>query len=101
MYETAYKKKQNVYKKEIELWNAIDLDPSKFNEWYIKIGQGMGKTLLFTNEKKGYTISDRSTWLSFNKRENLKIICENQPPLFNQYSIILVNPKLNNNLNFK
>ena len=89
------------HKKEIELWNAIDLDPSKFNDWYIKIGQGMGKTLLFTNEKKGYTISDRSTWLSFNKRENLKIICENQPPLFNQYSIILVNPKLNNNLNFK
>ena len=89
------------HKKEIELWNAIDLDPSKFNDWYIKIGQGMGKTLLFTNEKKGYTISDRSTWLSFNKRENLKIICENQPPLFNQYSIILVNPKLNNNLNFQ
>ncbi len=89
------------HKKEIELWNAINLDPSKFNDWYIKIGQGMGKTLLFTNEKKGYTISDRSTWLSFNKRENLKIICENQPPLFNQYSIILVNPKLNKNLNFK
>ncbi len=88
------------HKKEIELWNAINLDPSKFNNWYIKIGQGMGKTLLFANEKKGYTISDRSTWLSFNKRENLKIICENQPPLFNQYSIILVNPKLNNNLNY-
>ena len=89
------------HKREIELWNAINLNPSKFKDWYIKIGQGMGKTLLFTNEKKGYTISDRSTWLSFNKRENLKIICENQPPLFNQYSVILVNPKLNDNLNFK
>jgi len=88
-------------KKEIELWKSINLDSDNFNDWYIKIGQGMGKTLLLTNEKNGYTISDRSTWISFNKRENLKIICENYPPLFNQYSIILVNPKLNNKLNIK
>ena len=31
---------------------------------------------------------------------NLKIVCENLPPLFNQYGIILVNPNLNKNLNF-
>ena len=86
-------------KKEIELWDSINLTPLEFKNWYMRIGQGMGKTLLFANEKNAYTISDRSTWISFNKRENLKIICENYPPLFNQYSIILVNPKLNNNLN--
>jgi tungstate transport system substrate-binding protein len=61
----------------------------------------MGSTLLIANEKKGYTLSDRSTWIAFNKRENLKIVCENFPPLFNQYGIILVNPNINNNSNFK
>ena len=52
-------------------------------------------------KKKAYTLSDRSTWIAFNKRENLKIVCEDFPPLFNQYGIILVNPDKNNNLNFK
>ena len=61
----------------------------------------MGSTLLIANEKKGYTLSDRSTWIAFNNRENLKIVCEDFPPLFNQYGIILVNPNINENLNFK
>ena len=50
----------------------------------------MGQTLLIANNKKSYTLSDRSTWLSFNSKDNLKIVCENLPPLFNQYGIILV-----------
>ena len=58
-------------------------------------------TLLIANEKKAYTLSDRSTWVSFNKRDNLKIVCENDPPLFNQYGIILVSNKLNNKLNVR
>ena len=89
------------HKKEIELWNSINL---KFNESnntnYLKVGQGMGNTLLIANEKFAYTISDRGTWISFKRKNNLKIICENQPPLFNQYGLILVNPNINKNLNF-
>ena len=86
-------------KKEIEIWKSMGLETNSFDNWYVKIGQGMGKTLLFTNEKNAYTISDRSTWISFENKNNLKIICQNQPPLFNQYSIILVNPDLNDKLN--
>ena len=88
------------HKKEIEIWKSIDLEPEEFENWYIKNGQGMGKTLLMSNEKKAYTISDRSTWISFNYKKNLKIICENFPPLFNQYSIILINKKINSKLNY-
>ena len=61
----------------------------------------MGNAILIANEKNAYTLSDRSTWIAFNKKENLKIVCENFPPLFNQYGLILVNPKLNKNLNYK
>ena len=61
----------------------------------------MGNTLLITNEKRAYTLTDRGTWISFNKRDNLKVICENLPPLINQYGLILVNPIINKNLNIE
>ena len=89
------------HKKELELWLLFNLNPEKFSENYLSVGQGMGHTLLMANEMRAYTISDRSTWIAFKRKDNLKIICENKPPLFNQYGIILVNPKLNRNLNIK
>ena len=61
----------------------------------------MGSTLLIANQKNAYTLSDRSTWIAFNKKENLQIVCENLPPLFNQYGIILVSSKINNKLNIE
>tara|TARA_B100001175_G_C19410326_1_gene590796 strand:- start:80 stop:868 length:789 start_codon:yes stop_codon:yes gene_type:complete len=88
------------HRKELEMWLQSDLKINNKSNWYLSIGQGMGSTLLITNEKKGYTLSDRSTWIAFNYKDNLKIVCENLPPLFNQYGIILVNPILNKNLNF-
>ena len=89
------------HRKELEMWNLADIKINKNKKWYLSVGQGMGSTLLIANEKKGYTLSDRSTWIAFNKRDNLKIVCEDFPPLFNQYGIILVNSQLNNNLNYK
>ena len=89
------------HKKELELWNLININNYKFHDSYLEVGQGMGNTLLITNEKRAYTITDRGTWISFKRKNNLKIICESKPPLFNQYGIILVNPKLNNLLNFE
>ena len=89
------------HRKELEMWNLADININKNKKWYLSVGQGMGSTLLIANEKKGYTLSDRSTWIAFNKRDNLKIVCEDFPPLFNQYGIILVNSQLNNNLNYK
>ena len=89
------------HRKELEMWDLTDIKVNKNKKWYLSVGQGMGSTLLIANEKKGYTLSDRSTWIAFNNRENLKIVCEDFPPLFNQYGIILVNSKLNKNLNYK
>ena len=89
------------HRKELEMWSLTNTNFNKNSKSYLSVGQGMGSTLLIANEKKGYTLSDRSTWIAFNKRENLKIVCEDFPPLFNQYGIILVNPNINENLNFK
>ena len=89
------------HKKEKELWNNIGIDTKKLSSWYKKIGQGMGSTLILANEMYGYTLTDRSSWISINKKENLKLICENKPPIINQYGIILVNNKTNTNINSK
>ena len=88
-------------RKELEMWDLTNIKVNKNKNWYLSVGQGMGSTLLIANEKKAYTLSDRSTWIAFNNRQNLKIVCEDFPPLFNQYGIILVNAELNKNLNYK
>ena len=89
------------HKKEKELWELSNIKIPFKENWYLSVGQGMGSTLLIANQKKAYTLSDRSTWIAFNKKENLRIVCENLPPLFNQYGIILVSNKINNNLNIE
>ena len=53
----------------------------------------MGATLNIANGMNAYTITDRGTWLSFKNRDDLTLLFENDPPLFNQYGIILVNPE--------
>ena len=89
------------HKKELELWESINIFYKNFFSNHLKVGQGMGNTLLIANELKAYTLSDRGTWISFNKKDNLKIICEFQPPLLNQYGIIIVNPLVNKNLDLQ
>ena len=89
------------HKKEKELWELSNINIPFKENWYLSVGQGMGSTLLIANQKNAYTLSDRSTWIAFNKKENLQIVCENLPPLFNQYGIILVSNKINNKLNIE
>jgi len=89
------------HKKEKDLWELTRFEIDEFTSWYKKIGQGMGSTLILANEINAYTLSDRGTWISINKKENLKIICENLPPLINQYGIIAVNQNINSRINSK
>ena len=71
--------------------------PGGMGKWYLSIGQGMGKTLTYAEEKQAYTLSDRGTYLKykFGRKQglDLEILCEGDPLLFNPYGIIPVNPK--------
>ena len=71
--------------------------PEGLGEWYFSIGQGMGKTLTFAEEKQAYTMTDRGTYLKykFGRKQglDLEILCEGDPDLFNPYGIIPINPK--------
>jgi len=50
--------------KELALWQAAGLTPGLTDAWYQSIGQGMGETLQFAQEQRGYTLADRGTFLS-------------------------------------
>jgi len=71
--------------------------PGGLGEWYLSIGQGMGKTLTYADEKQAYTLADRGTYLEYKYGKQpaveLEILCEGNPLLFNPYGIIPVNPK--------
>ena len=70
-------------------------------KWYRETGSGMGTTINVAIGMGGYTLTDRATWISFTNKRNLKIICQNKPPLLNQYGIIAVNPKINKRINYQ
>ena len=80
------------HKKELSLWKIADLEIGSDDSWYLEVGRGMGGTLNMANQLGAYTLSDRSTWISFNNRDKLKLLVENNPALINPYSVVLVNP---------
>ena len=77
-------------RKEMRLWADAELDPINFGDWYKETGSGMGDTLLFSVESGAYTLTDRGTWISFNRKDDFEILLEQMPPLFNPYASILV-----------
>lgn len=78
---------------ELRLWRiaGIDIDQEK-GPWYRATGSGMGPTLNTASAMSAYALTDRGTWLSFKNRRDLEILVEGDPPLFNQYGAMLVNP---------
>ncbi len=71
--------------------------PAGIGKWYLSIGQGMGKTLTYAEEKQAYTMTDRGTYLKYKLGRkqglDLEILCEGDGRLFNPYGIIPINPK--------
>jgi tungstate transport system substrate-binding protein len=75
---------------ELALWKQAGIEPK--GAWYIESGQGMGQTLGIANDRRAYTLTDRATYLAFQKRVDLPILIENDRPLLNIYSVMEVNP---------
>ncbi|MFV1965077.1 MAG: substrate-binding domain-containing protein [Pirellulaceae bacterium] len=73
-------------------------------DWYLSVGQGMGKTILIATEKQAYTLADRGTYYVFAlaepKRTDLVIVSEGHPSLYNPYGVIAVDPKRHPHVNF-
>jgi tungstate transport system substrate-binding protein len=72
------------------LWKLAGVEPQ--GGWYIESGQGMGATLGIADDRRAYTLTDRGTYLAFQKRVRLPILVEGDKPLLNIYSVMEVNP---------
>lgn len=88
------------HKREKQIWQLSNLVPEN-EKWYIKTGQSMAKTLLIADEKRGFTLTDRSTFLSLKDRLDMKIFFEGDQKLLNIYSLIVVNPNKSNKINYE
>jgi tungstate transport system substrate-binding protein len=52
----------------------------------------MGQTLGIANDRRAYALTDRGTYLAFQKRVDLPILVEKDRPLLNIYAVMEVNP---------
>ena len=82
------------HKRETFLWANAGISTESMNsKYYVDVGRGMGATLNMAASMNAYTITDRGTWLSFNNKQDLEVLFSGVPPLHNQYSVIVINPK--------
>ena len=79
------------HRMERHLWKAVGVERPA-GEWYREVGQGMGPTLNIAASLSTYTLTDRATWAGFKNRQDLEVLVEGDPALFNPYGSILVNP---------
>jgi len=82
--------KSGTHVKELDIWKAAGVDPK--GTWYISAGQGMGAVLLMADEKQAYTLTDRATYLKYNKDKKIQLVILNEGSknLLNPYGVIPV-----------
>ncbi|MEN8232475.1 MAG: substrate-binding domain-containing protein [Thermodesulfobacteriota bacterium] len=92
-------------KKERALWKLADMTMPEQEPWYRQSGQGMLATINVAGELKGYTLTDRGTYIKYesvaDSNHALVILVEGDDMLLNQYSIIPVNPKHCTNVKYE
>jgi tungstate transport system substrate-binding protein len=71
---------------EKKLWKEAKVEPA--GAWYLQAGQGMGATLGIASEKRAYAVTDRATFLAFQKRVQLVNLVERDRILLNIYSVL-------------
>jgi len=93
------------HSKEQSLWKLAGFNYTALSaeEWYASAGAGMGETLLKTEEKSAYTLSDIGTYLKYYEKDNLislKSYLSETYDLLNVYSAIAVNQTRQSHVNF-
>ncbi|NCC24374.1 MAG: tungsten ABC transporter substrate-binding protein [Deltaproteobacteria bacterium] len=89
--------KSGTHQMEIDLWKSSGMPVPEKETWYVQTGQGMLPTMTVAAERNGYTLTDRGTFIKYEDTMKgnppLVILVEGDPGLFNQYSVMAVNPE--------
>lgn len=84
------------HRAELRLWDEAGVVPD--GQWYRELGSGMGATLNTAAAMDAYTYVDRATWIAFDNRQNLELLYEGDPVMFNQYGSLPLSPERHPNL---
>jgi len=88
--------KKSIVKKGAKV-DVVFTEPEGADTWYRSIGQGMGKTLTYADEKRAYTMTDRGTYIKYKYGKTppleLSIVSEGSSHLANPYGVIPVSPE--------
>ncbi len=84
------------HKKEKLLWKSTDKPMPDKESWYLQVGKGMQATINVCENKKGYTMTDRGSYIKYQSQKDnnapLTILVEGDGILLNQYSVITLDP---------
>jgi len=84
-------------KKEKLLWENAGISQPDKEKWYVQTGQGMLATINVAEQRDGYTMTDRGTYIKYQSQKDgkamLKVLVEGDDILLNQYSVLTLNPK--------
>ena len=84
-------------KKEKLLWKNAGIAMPDKEAWYVQTGQGMLATINVAQERKGYTMTDRGTYIKYQDQQGgnapLKVLVEGDAILLNQYSVLTLAPQ--------
>lgn len=84
-------------KKEKLLWETAGITLPEKEKWYVQTGQGMGTTITMTQERQGYTMTDRGSFIKYlssqGEKASLDVVVEGDQILLNQYSVLTLDPK--------
>ncbi len=81
------------HQREQMLWRSAGIAPPAGGQWYIESGQGMSATLQMADQKGGYTLTDRATYLAWRDKLQLVPMVEGDSLLYNVYHVLELNPK--------
>lgn len=87
------------HKMERKLWKAAGITP--VGKWYIEVGQGMGAVLRIADEKMGYALTDRGTYIAYLDKIKLVVVYDEDKDLLNPYGVIVVNPAKHSHIRYR
>ncbi|MEI7591417.1 MAG: substrate-binding domain-containing protein [Deltaproteobacteria bacterium] len=85
---------------EKKIWQMAGIS-TEGKTWYQQTGLGMGQTIGVANEKLGYTLTDKATFLYLKKNLQLAMLLEESEDLYNGYSVIELNPQKFSKINIE
>jgi tungstate transport system substrate-binding protein len=89
---TSRADRSGTHSAELAQWAHAGMQVPDKEQWYLATGQGMLQTINMASERKGYTLTDRGTYITYESKGSpeLVILVEGDDSLRNQYSIITV-----------